>query len=187
MAARVTHAGPSSAPIHPVDWSAAEDCYIQFADAVRRYVQSIVHDEHDAEDITHNVFIKLLDSLESYDERNAPLLAWLLRIARNAAFDHLRRRRTWASDELPAVPIAPIKQDPEAIAALRHAFESLPDQQRLVVFLRCALGLSPGEIADALGKTQASVNGLEHRGRGALQVALRRARLQPATVASVRR
>jgi RNA polymerase sigma-70 factor, ECF subfamily len=187
MAPRVMHAGQSSAPIEAVDWSAAEDCYVEFADAVQRYVQSIVHDAYEAEDITHNVFIKLLGSLDSYDESKAPFSAWILRIARNAALDHLRRRRTWPSDELPAVRTAPIKTDPEAIATLREAFESLPDQQRLVMFLRCVLGLSPGEIADALDRTPASVNGLEHRGRGALKIALRRARLQPATVANGQR
>lgn len=180
------HAGHSSAASGAVDWSAAEDCYIQFADAVERYVLSIVHDAHDAEDITHNVFIKLLGSLESYDERKAPLLAWVLRIARNAAFDHLRRQRALPSDELPVIRMAAIRQDPDVTAALRDAFESLPEEQRRVMFLRCVLGLSPGEIADTLGRTPASVNGLEHRGRGALKVALRRARLKPATVGSGR-
>jgi RNA polymerase sigma-70 factor, ECF subfamily len=186
MAPRVTHAGPSSARSEAVDWSAAEYCYIQFADDVQRYVQSIVHDAHDAEDITHNVFIKLLGSLETYDERKAPFPAWLWRIARNAALDHLRRQRALPSDELPAIRTAPIRQDPDVSATLRDAFESLPDQQRLVMFLRCVLGLSPGEIADVLGRTQASVNGLEHRGRGALKIALRRAHLKPATAASGR-
>jgi RNA polymerase sigma-70 factor, ECF subfamily len=183
MATRVTHAGPLSATSETVDWSAAEDCYVEFAEDVQRYVQSIVHDAHDAEDITHNVFIKLVRSLETYDERKAPFPAWLRRIARNAAIDHLRRQRALPSDELPPIRMAAIRQDPDVSAALRDAFESLPDEQRLVMFLRCVLGLSPGEIADGLGKTPGSVNGLEHRGRCALKIALRRARMKPATVA----
>ncbi len=186
MATRVTHAGPLSATSEAVDWSAAEDCYVEFADDVQRYVQSIVHDAHDAEDITHNVFIKLVRSLETYDERQAPFSAWLRRIARNAAIDHMRRRRALPSDELPLIRMAAIRQDPDVSAALRDAFESLPDEQRLVMFLRCVLGLSPREIADGLGKTPASVNGLEHRGRRALKITLRRARMKPATVADGR-
>jgi RNA polymerase sigma-70 factor, ECF subfamily len=180
----VPHGTPTGLP-----WAAkdAEDCYIEFADRVQRYVESIVHDAYDAEDITHNVFVKLLGSPDSYDARKAPLSAWLLRIARNAAFDHLRRRRTLPIDEVGMARMAPVRSDAEAGAALRIAFESLPDEQREVVFLRCALGLSPGEIANVLGRTKASVNGLEHRGRGALKVSLGRQHMKPATVASARR
>jgi RNA polymerase sigma-70 factor, ECF subfamily len=161
----------------------AEDCYVEFAGAVRRYVQSIVHDVHDAEDITHNVFIKLLGCLDSYDARKASFSAWLLRIARNAALDHLRQRRAMPSDEALLGRTAPVKSDPDASAALRVAFASLPEAQRKVVFMRFALGLSPGEIATVLRRTPASVNGLEHRGRGALKVELGRQHMRPATVA----
>lgn len=187
MATRVTHAGPLSATSEAVDWSAAEDCYVEFAEDVQRYVQSIVHDAHDAEDITHNVFIKMFGCLERYDERIAPFSAWLLRIARNAAIDHLRQSRALPSDELAARRAAVARRDPDASATLRDAFETLPDQQRLVLFLRHVLGLSPDEIADELGRTQASVNGLQHRGRGALKAALRRAHMTPATLSSAHR
>jgi RNA polymerase sigma-70 factor, ECF subfamily len=169
------------------DRAAVEYCYIRFAGVVRRYVESIVHEPHDAEDITHNVFIKMFGCLERYDERIAPFSAWLLRIARNAAFDHLRRSRALPSDELAARRAAVIKRDPDASATLRDAFETLPDQQRLVLFLRHVLGLSPEEIANELGRTQASVNGLQHRGRGALKAALKRAHMTPATVSSANR
>jgi RNA polymerase sigma-70 factor (ECF subfamily) len=165
----------------------AEQYYVRFAADVRRYVQSIVHDAHDAEDITHNVFLKLFASLDSYDERKAPFSAWLLRIARNAAVDYLRQRRALPSDEVMVGRTAPVRSDPEASAALRIAFETLPREQRKVAFMRFALGLSPGEIAHALGRTPASVNGLEHRGRGALKVELGRQHMRPATVASARR
>jgi RNA polymerase sigma-70 factor (ECF subfamily) len=169
-------------------WAAkrTEYCYVKFARDVQRYVQSIVHDAHDAEDITHNVFVKLLCSLDSYDERKAPFSAWLLRIARNAALDHLRQRRAEPCDDFLVARMAPVRSDPDESAALRVAFAGLPDEQRKVVFLRCALGLSPGEIADVLGRTEASVNGLEHRGRGALKVSLGRQHMKPATVASAR-
>jgi RNA polymerase sigma-70 factor, ECF subfamily len=166
------------------DRAAAEYCYIRFAGDVKRYVQSIVHEPHDAEDITHNVFIKLFGSLERYDERKAPFSAWLLRIARNAAVDHLRHSRALPSYEVVGRRSAAPRPDPYASATLRDAFETLPDQQRLVLFLRHVLGLSPDEIAHEMGRTQASVNGLQHRGRGALRAALRRADMTPATLPS---
>lgn len=166
---------------------AAEYLYIRFVDEVQRYVESIVHEPHDAEDITHNVFIKMFACLESYDERIAPFSAWLLRIARNAALDHLRHSRAVPTDELASRRAATTRRDPDASATLRDAFETLPAQQRLVLFLRHVLGLSPGEIADLLGTTPASVNGLLHRGRGALKATLRRANMTPATAPSEHR
>lgn len=157
---------------------------MRFAGDVQRYVQSIVHEPHDAEDVTHNVFVKLFGCIERYDERIAPFSAWLLRIARNAALDHLRHSRVVPSDELVRRRSVPARDDPDASATLRDAFGTLPDQQRLVLFLRHVLGLSPDEIAQQLGRTPASVNGLQHRGRGALKAALRRAGMTPATVSS---
>jgi RNA polymerase sigma-70 factor (ECF subfamily) len=169
------------------DCTATEYCYVRFAGEVHRYVRSIVRDAHDAEDVTQNVFMKLFGCLESYDESRAPFSAWLLRIARNAALDHLRQRRAVPCDELAARRSAVTKQDPDASATLRDAFETLPDQQRLVLFLRHVLGLSPDEIAHELGRTPASVNGLQHRGRSALKAALRRAEMTPATSPGVHR
>jgi RNA polymerase sigma-70 factor, ECF subfamily len=169
------------------DRAAAEYCYTRFAGDVQRYVQSIVHEPHDAEDVTQNVFVKLFGCMERYDERRAPFSAWLLRIARNAALDHLRHSRAVPSDELVRRRSAPARQDPDMSETLRDAFETLPDQQRLVLFLRHVLGLSPDEIAHELGRTPASVNGLQHRGRGALKAALRRAELTPAIAPSEHR
>jgi len=160
---------------------------MRFAGEVQRYVQSIVHEPHDAEDVTQNVFVKLFGCMERYDERRAPFSAWLLRIARNAALDHLRHRRAVPSDELVRRRSAAARPDPGMSATLRDAFRTLPDQQRLVLFLRHVLGLSPDEIAHELGRTQASVNGLQHRGRGALRAALRRAEMTPATAPSEHR
>jgi RNA polymerase sigma-70 factor, ECF subfamily len=169
------------------DRAAAEYCYLRFAGDVQRYVQSIVHEPHDAEDVTQNVFLKLFGCMERYDERIAPFSAWLLRIARNAALDHLRHRRAVPSDELVQTRSAAAGQDPDMSATLRDAFETLPAEQRLVIFLRHVQGLSPNEIAHELGRTQASVNGLQHRGRGALRAALSRAEMTPATVPSEHR
>jgi RNA polymerase sigma-70 factor (ECF subfamily) len=56
---------------------------------------------------------------------------------------------------------------------LREALGRLPEDQREVLVLRHVAGLTPGEIAQRLGKTEGSVHGLHHRGRGALQEALR--------------
>src|SRR6202012_5052549 len=67
--------------------------YVRFHDDVLRYVNSLVRDYHEAEDITQNVFAKLMTAIVKYEERAVPFTAWIMRVARNAALDFLRARR----------------------------------------------------------------------------------------------
>src|SRR4051812_8533001 len=67
--------------------------YLRYADNVYGYVSSLLRDEHDAEDVTQQVFAKLLTSLSKYEQREVPFSAWILRVARNMAVDHMRQRR----------------------------------------------------------------------------------------------
>jgi RNA polymerase sigma-70 factor, ECF subfamily len=147
--------------------------YVRFADDVFGYISSIVQDTHEAEDITQNVFAKLPRAIQKYEPRQVPFTAWILRVARNAALDHLRSRR-----QIPVEEVRIEDDHHEDVAfdrsrALRDALWRLPMEQREVLVLRHLVGLSPLEIADRLGKTEGSVHGLHHRGRAALQLALR--------------
>ena len=58
-----------------------------------RFARNLIGDEHDAEDITQEVFLAAFDHLESYNSKRASLLAWLLIIARNRCVNHLKRKR----------------------------------------------------------------------------------------------
>jgi RNA polymerase sigma-70 factor (ECF subfamily) len=75
------------------DVSALHFLYVRYADDVQGYVRSIVRDRHEAEEITQDVFAKLIGAIARYEQREAPFAAWLMRVARNAALDHLRGRR----------------------------------------------------------------------------------------------
>ena len=143
--------------------------YVRYAQNIFGYVRSIVHDEHEAEDITQQVFAKLMTVLVKYDERGVPFFAWLLRLAHNVAIDHLRSRRAMPAEQ---VFCSDERVDDDAVDrayCLQEALAALPEDQRSVVVLRHVVGLSPGEIADRLGRTESSVHGLHHRGRRALQ------------------
>ena len=76
--------------------------YLLYADNVFGFVLAIVHDEHDAEDITSEVFARLPRALAHYRVSSTPFAAWLLRVARNAALDHLRAQRSVPLAEVPA-------------------------------------------------------------------------------------
>ena len=102
--------------------------YLLYADNVFGYVLAIVHDEHDAEDITSEVFARLPRALTHYQVSATPFAAWLLRVARNAALDHLRAQRS-----VPLAEVRAPRRDAELHAHerlddLRAALEALPDR-----------------------------------------------------------
>lgn len=146
--------------------------YVRYADHVLRYVASFVRDHHEAEDITQNVFAKMMTAIGKYEQREVPFEAWILRVARNAALDHLRAKRAIPTEEVRAADSGRAQIGFDRALALREALERLPDDQREVLILRHIAGLSPVEIAGVLDKTESSVHGLHHRGRRTLQANL---------------
>lgn len=146
--------------------------YVRFADDVLRYVTGLVRDHHEAEDITQNVFAKLMRAINKYEERAVPFDAWILRVARNAALDHLRAKRAIPTEEVRLTDTGRAETALDRGQALREALEGLPEDQREVLVLRHIVGLSPNEIADTLDKSESSVHGLHHRGRRSLRANL---------------
>jgi RNA polymerase sigma-70 factor (ECF subfamily) len=123
--------------------------------------------------------------LPKYEERgDVPFVAWILRVARNVALDHMRQRRPIPCDEIRGADEASDGDSHERVMMLKAALSQLPDDQREVVVLRHVVGLTPGEIADRLGKSEPSVHGLHHRGRGALRSVLSDLDAAPATRAA---
>jgi RNA polymerase sigma-70 factor (ECF subfamily) len=155
------------------DMEALHFLYVRYSPDVLRFVRSLVGDHHEAEDITQNVFAKLMTAIHKYEQREVPFAAWLLRVARNATLDHMRAQRATPVEEVRVRDDAHAQISFERGQDLRRALEQLPEEQREVLVLRHIVGLSPVEIADALGKTESSVHGLHHRGRRTLQLALR--------------
>jgi RNA polymerase sigma-70 factor, ECF subfamily len=166
------------------DRSALHFLYVRYADDVCGVIRSIVRDSHEAEDITHNVFAKLITAVHRYEPREVPFSAWILRVSRNAALDHLRARRQIPFEEVRTTDEGHEQVGFDRSQSLREAFHRLPHDQREVLVLRHIAGLSPSEIARRIGKTESSVHGLHHRGRGALQDALRELEAAPVTAAS---
>jgi RNA polymerase sigma-70 factor (ECF subfamily) len=155
--------------------------YSRYAGNVYGYVLSILHDDHDAEDVTQHVFAKLMTGLGKYNERDVPFSAWLLRLSRNAAIDHLRANNRTIPVESVLENEVSLPFNSEQSMVVREAFASLPEDQRDVMILRHIVGLSPTEIADRLGRSEASIHGLHHRGRRALKQELVTAGCEPAT------
>jgi RNA polymerase sigma-70 factor (ECF subfamily) len=159
--------------------------YARYADNVHGYVRSIVHDSHEAEDVTQQVFAKLIRVIGKYEEREVPFFAWVLRVARNVAVDHLRRQRLVPVEEVRIADHG--SGDPAGGRRMRdlcEALAALPRDQREVVVLRHFAGLSPLEIATRTGRSEGSIHGLHHRGRRTLQAELISRGAAPVTVGS---
>jgi RNA polymerase sigma-70 factor (ECF subfamily) len=155
------------------DQDALRFIYTSYSNNIYGYVRSIVHDDYEAEDVTQQVFAKLMTTLVKYEDRGVPFFAWLLRMARNVAIDHLRANRLTPTEEVFDAN-ASAAADLDHVETVRTALATLPDEQREVVILRHVVGLSPGEIATRMGRSEGSIHGLHHRGRRALQRELAR-------------
>jgi RNA polymerase sigma-70 factor (ECF subfamily) len=148
--------------------------YAHYADNVYGYVRSIVRDHHEAEDVTQHVFAKLIKVIGSYEEREVPFFAWVLRVAHNVAVDHIRQQQR-------LVPVEEVRPSYEGggdpagggqMNTLRDALSTLPQAQREVLVLRHFAGLSPPEIATRTGRSEGSIHALHHRGRRTLKAVL---------------
>jgi RNA polymerase sigma-70 factor, ECF subfamily len=167
------------------DEGALRFLYVTYCHNIYGYVRSIVRDDHEAEDVTQHVFAKLITAIGKYDDRGVPFFAWLLRIARNVALDHLRANRLIPTENVIS-PEASGPDDIDHMQTLRGVLDALPPDQRQVVVLRHFAGLTPGEIAERMGRTVGSVHSLHHRGRRSLQRELTNLGSGPYTMGSHR-
>ena len=167
------------------DAEAMRYLYLRYGDNVYGYVRSIVRDEHEAEDITQQLFLKLIRVLGQYEPRAVPFSAWMLRLAHNLAMDHMRApsRRLTPCEEVRPTDTTEDDDAGDRARCLKAALRSLPEDQRNVLVLRHLAGLTPGEIARQMGRSESSIHGLHHRGRRAIQTSLKLLDSAPATVA----
>lgn len=138
--------------------------YTRYGQRVYLYIRSRVACDDDAVDITQQVFVKAFRALPRYRISEAPLPAWLFRIARNSVVDHQRRHHATVDvDAMPALlhghgigPEESVIRMEEA-GRLRQALMRLPADKRELLALRYAGGLKIREIAVATGRSEEAV------------------------------
>ena len=158
------------------DRDALEELYLIHFDRIYGYLHMSVGNRHDAEDLTTQTFLKMLESIGKFRWRSAPFSAWLFRIAHNLAMDHFRSRKRWQPEE--DVPEPPGSEEPSAETLAMHSIgrqsmmeliETLSPEQQQVLTLKFVFGFSNGEAATILGKTEGAVKSLQHRALVSLQ------------------
>ena len=139
-------------------------------------MSSPVGSRHDAEDLTTQTFLKMLESIGRFRWQAAPFSAWLFRIAHNLAMDHFRARRRWQPEE--EVPEPHGEEEPSAEAealqligrqSMLELIENLSQEQKQVLTLKFVFNLPNGEVATILGKTEGAIKSLQHRALVSLQ------------------
>ena len=158
------------------DRAALEELYLIHFDRIYSYLHMSVGSRHDAEDLTTQTFVKMLESIGRFRWQSVPFSAWLFRIAHNLAMDHFRARRRWQPEEEIPEPAGAEENSAEeqALASIGDAsllelVARLSPDQRQVLTLKFVFRFSNGEAAAILGKTEGAVKSLQHRALVSLQ------------------
>jgi RNA polymerase sigma-70 factor (ECF subfamily) len=162
------------------DEGAVGALYDLHCQAVYRYFQARLGHQQTAEDLTGEVFRRMLTGLPGYRGIDLPFRAWLFRIAHNLLIDHYRRETRHVLVPLEETePVAREESDPvstvEQKLTMEHAFQALSElepTQRDALALRFLSGLSLKETAFAMGKTEDAIKALQRRGLAALRLSL---------------
>ncbi len=165
------------------DREAMQALYVRYAPGVQAYVSRIVP-RQDAEDVTQQVFAKLPNALGRYEPRAVPFSAWVLRVAHNAAIDHVRSRRLIPVEEVRDPQVGYEDHTSDRLEALKIAMAAMSDEQREVMVLRFIAGLTPGEIAKRMDRSENAIHALQHRGRRKLLTELEQLGMAPAAAAA---
>lgn len=150
--------------------------YDRHRESIFRYLWLRLGDQPLAEDLTSDVFIRMLDALPRYQIMGIPFRAWLYRIAHNVLIDHFRKTHDRSPVPLEVLEDQDAGDDPSAAIERRLLTEHLSEallqldpNQREVVVLRFLMGLSLQETALAMGRSEAAIKSLQHRGLSTLR------------------
>jgi RNA polymerase sigma-70 factor (ECF subfamily) len=158
------------------DREALEELYLSNFDRIYSYLHMSVGNKHDAEDLTTQTFLKMLESINRFRWQSAPFSAWLFRIAHNLAMDHFRARRRWQPEE--EVPELPGAEEPSAELeamqsigrqSMMELIERLSPEQQQVLTLKFVFNFANSDVATILEKTEGAIKSLQHRALASLQ------------------
>jgi RNA polymerase sigma-70 factor, ECF subfamily len=151
------------------DRAALASIYDEYSPALYRYLYRRVGNARLAEDMTGQVFLKLLEALRQNQAWNVSFSGWLYRIAHNLVVDHFRKHGDQTIVELEEW-IQSDASGPERVAErqltlqqVRYALNKLTEEQAQVILLRFGEGLSNREVAEIMNKNEGAIKGLQHR------------------------
>ena len=155
---------------------ALEELYLSHFDRIYSYLHMTVGNRHDAEDLTTQTFLRMLESIGRFRFGSAPFSAWLFRIAHNLSMDYFRANRRWQPEEEVPEPVDSAERSAEDEAfqsigrkSMLELIDTLSHEQQQVLTLKFVFNFSNREAATVLGKTEGAVKSLQHRALVSLQ------------------
>lgn len=145
--------------------------YEHYFDRIYKYIYLKVGDPTESEDITEQVFLKMIEGVAGFQWQGTSFASWLYRIAHNQVVDTLRQH-----NRRPQVPLDPVADllhsdgdDPHRLAErsdfrdhLREAMGQLTELQAQVISLKFGGEMSNAEVAEILGRTEGAVKALQY-------------------------
>lgn len=160
------------------DAEAFAELYEAYFDKIYRYICLKLSNQTEAEDMTQQVFIKVLHSISAYKCKGTPFSAWLFRIAHNQVVDYYRKQSKRVTVPIDGLAVA-ATDDPQRVVERKievervmRAAEQLTQTQQEVISLRFAAELSIAEVAKIMGKSEGAIKALQHSAVIALRKAL---------------
>lgn len=157
------------------DTAVISNLYEHYHLRVYKYLYYRVGDELVAEDLTSEVFLRMIRFIGGFRPPSTSFQAWLFQIARNLANDHFRQTEVHDQVQLEdEMKLAIEEMDKEVdrhltSESLVHALNMLTEEQRDVIVLRFISGLPIAEAAQSLNKSEDAIKGLQRRGLIALR------------------
>lgn len=165
--------------------------YTLFSDRVFRFIYYRIQDRPRAEDLTNEVFVRMLESVEKFrstgDDVSLALTGWIFTIARNLIVDDYRRRKVRATDPLPEDDddLEDKGFDMDLLltrADLQKALAQLTEEQQSVLLLRFEEGFTSVQIAKMMGKTEMAIKALQRRGLATMARVMGNGQVNPAVL-----
>lgn len=128
--------------------------YQDYSQKVKGYILSKVNDYNLAEDLCSDVFVKVYEKLDTYDEKKASISTWIYTIARNTLIDYYRSKKDEV--ELNEEIAIPIEDDDDEICTsenlnmLASCLEELNDREKNIILLHYYKGLTLKEISEKM-------------------------------------
>jgi RNA polymerase sigma-70 factor (ECF subfamily) len=158
------------------DRASLEELYLIHFDRIYSYLHMTVANRHDAEDLTTQTFVKMLESIGRFRWQSAPFSAWLFRIAHNLSMDYFRSRRRWQPEAEVPEPYGSEEPSAEAEAmqsigrqSMLDLIDTLSQEQQQVLTLKFVFNFANADVAKILDKSEGAIKSLQHRALASLQ------------------
>jgi RNA polymerase sigma-70 factor (ECF subfamily) len=158
-----------------LDPAALRELHNRYYETVARYIQFKIGDPRTVEDLSGEVFVRVIEGLKRGQGWRDTPQGWIMGIARNIVVDHYRKRERMTEVALNEQLTSSENMDPthhalasERMDELKQAIHQLTDEQRDVILMRFIEGIDIKSVAQAIDKTPGAVKGLQYRALRAL-------------------